>query len=217
MSDERAFFRAISSKPLDRTVRLVYADWLEERNDPRAEFVRVQVQLSELPPDDPSRPAVEAREQKLRAACPAYWLARLDPPVWCLAGNIVVEHAAGPGGREARRGTRLLRAGAKLYLADNRHTSAVFESGSRRYESLRVVAQHRQSRNWILCWVRAQHTTSWRVQLVHQPGVIVRLREVGWVGFSLKPGSFACPEGRQDESTILTFLETAFAARYPRM
>jgi uncharacterized protein (TIGR02996 family) len=41
MADERQFLNAIESQPEDGTVRLAYADWLQERGDPRSEVVRV--------------------------------------------------------------------------------------------------------------------------------------------------------------------------------
>jgi uncharacterized protein (TIGR02996 family) len=40
MNDEAAFLKAIKKKPKERTIRLVFADWLEERGDPRAAWVR---------------------------------------------------------------------------------------------------------------------------------------------------------------------------------
>lgn len=43
--DDIAFQRAILANPTDMTLKLVYADWLQERDDPRAEFVRLQVEL----------------------------------------------------------------------------------------------------------------------------------------------------------------------------
>ncbi|MCI0705285.1 MAG: TIGR02996 domain-containing protein [Planctomycetia bacterium] len=43
--DDIAFQRAILANPGDTTLKLVYADWLQERDDPRAEYVRLQVQL----------------------------------------------------------------------------------------------------------------------------------------------------------------------------
>lgn len=45
---EDAFFRAMQEAPDDDDVRLVFADWLEERGDPRAEFLRVQLELEPL-------------------------------------------------------------------------------------------------------------------------------------------------------------------------
>lgn len=41
LADEAAFHAAIDAAPDDATLRLVFADWLEERGDPRAEGYRV--------------------------------------------------------------------------------------------------------------------------------------------------------------------------------
>jgi uncharacterized protein (TIGR02996 family) len=43
MTDDDAFVAAVVNAPDDATVRLVYADWLEERGDPRAELLRLAV------------------------------------------------------------------------------------------------------------------------------------------------------------------------------
>jgi len=40
------FMAAIIANPADDAPRLVYADWLEEHDDPRGEFIRVQVELA---------------------------------------------------------------------------------------------------------------------------------------------------------------------------
>lgn len=42
---EQAFLQRILASPLDRLSRLVYADWLDERGDERAEFLRLQCQV----------------------------------------------------------------------------------------------------------------------------------------------------------------------------
>ncbi len=47
MTDQDAFIRAIVEDPADITPRLIYADWLEERGHPRAEFIRVQCELDD--------------------------------------------------------------------------------------------------------------------------------------------------------------------------
>ncbi len=46
MVEEGDFIRAILAAPDDDTPRLVFADWLEERGDPRGEFIRVQCALA---------------------------------------------------------------------------------------------------------------------------------------------------------------------------
>ena len=42
MTHDEAFLQAIIDNPDDDAPRLIYADWLEERGDPRGEFIRVQ-------------------------------------------------------------------------------------------------------------------------------------------------------------------------------
>jgi len=42
------FVEAILAEPSDDAPRLIYADWLEERGNPRGEFIRVQVEMATL-------------------------------------------------------------------------------------------------------------------------------------------------------------------------
>ena len=54
MTDRDILYRAVLDSPEDDTLRLVYADALEEGGDPRrAAFVRAQVELSRVPTYDP--------------------------------------------------------------------------------------------------------------------------------------------------------------------
>jgi uncharacterized protein (TIGR02996 family) len=96
--DQNAFWRAICKTPGDDTVRLVYADWLDEngyaprararvdRSDPlalgraRAEFIRVQCELARLPIGAPRRADLEAREHLLLTEHRRTWIAEL--PEW---------------------------------------------------------------------------------------------------------------------------------------
>lgn len=55
VTDREALFRAILANPDDDTLRLIYADSLEEANDTqRAAFIRMQVELAHVPDYDPS-------------------------------------------------------------------------------------------------------------------------------------------------------------------
>jgi uncharacterized protein (TIGR02996 family) len=56
MSQEEHFLQAILAAPDDDTPRLVYADWLDERGDPRGEFIRLQCELAKLAVADGRRP-----------------------------------------------------------------------------------------------------------------------------------------------------------------
>ena len=72
MSDEAAFLKAIQDNPKDDTVRLVYADWLDEHGDPRAEFIRLRQELARI----------TARINELAGQCDPSWLAAVGgPPV----------------------------------------------------------------------------------------------------------------------------------------
>lgn len=61
-SDQRALLAAIVADPADDTLRLVYADCLDEHgNAARAEFIRVQVEAERHHPDSNTRGALEDR------------------------------------------------------------------------------------------------------------------------------------------------------------
>jgi uncharacterized protein (TIGR02996 family) len=49
MSGDTPFLEAIKAAPSDVASRLVYADWLEERGDPRGELIRVEEEMNSLP------------------------------------------------------------------------------------------------------------------------------------------------------------------------
>jgi uncharacterized protein (TIGR02996 family) len=68
MKDD-AFLSAIHADPDDESLRLIYADWLDEHGDDlgraRAELIRAQCELERLPPDDERRPGLEKRVRRL--------------------------------------------------------------------------------------------------------------------------------------------------------
>jgi uncharacterized protein (TIGR02996 family) len=108
--DQKTFWRAICKSPDDDTVRLVYADWLEEhgytpragarvdRSDPlalgraRAEFIRVQCALARLPIGDPRHTDLEVREHLLLREHRETWLEEL--PEWLRRSISVVNPVA---------------------------------------------------------------------------------------------------------------------------
>jgi uncharacterized protein (TIGR02996 family) len=62
----RALFRAVCEQPWDDTVRLVYADWLEEHGQPeRAEFIRIQCELIRFQCEHPEWDVSDPRCQEL--------------------------------------------------------------------------------------------------------------------------------------------------------
>jgi uncharacterized protein (TIGR02996 family) len=78
MTDRTALLAAMAADPFDDTVRLAYADYLEETGEPdRAEFIRVQVELARMNPNDPARrPLVVRHLEFLRDLVPV-WRAEL--------------------------------------------------------------------------------------------------------------------------------------------
>src|SRR5262245_39833845 len=50
--DHADFIEAILAAPEDNAPRLVYADWLLERDDPRGEFIRLQCELQTIADGD---------------------------------------------------------------------------------------------------------------------------------------------------------------------
>lgn len=77
--DERAFLRVILADPADSLPRLVYADWLEERDDPRGEFLRLATRYrDELRGYSRDRADILARLEELRPAMPAAWRTAFD-------------------------------------------------------------------------------------------------------------------------------------------
>lgn len=74
MDPERAFLQALITDPDDIGCRLVYADWLEERSDARAEYLRLDCQLRSCGDMDERRAPIEARLNELRFTLPQGWL-----------------------------------------------------------------------------------------------------------------------------------------------
>ena len=79
MSEAEAFERAILDNPDDVNTYAAYADWLQDRDDPRGTFIAVQLALedSSRPIDD--RRALQEQEARLLAEHEADWLGDLAP------------------------------------------------------------------------------------------------------------------------------------------
>jgi uncharacterized protein (TIGR02996 family) len=81
MSADEAFIQDILAHPDDLGLRLIYADWLDERNDPRGTFLRAEAECLALKEDDERRPAVHERLRALARQIDTHWRRRLDLPV----------------------------------------------------------------------------------------------------------------------------------------
>lgn len=77
MSDD-AFIRAILADPADDAARLIYADWLEERGNPRGEYLRLEVALAALGRAEPVRGQLQDRLREAAAGIDLSWLAAVS-------------------------------------------------------------------------------------------------------------------------------------------
>lgn len=117
MADLQSFLRAMVEAPEDDTPRLVYADWLEEFGDDadrdRAEFIRVQCELSGMRIDSPEHVSrsrsLRSRAFDLEQKYGKQWVAELKLPknrhtypwfrrgmvsrLWCTV-RYFIQHAA---------------------------------------------------------------------------------------------------------------------------
>lgn len=80
MNEEDALVAAIAAHPADDTVRLAYADWLDENHHPGGAYLRTELELARL--GRRSKKASELRSQllNLRRDIDPVWLARFDQP-----------------------------------------------------------------------------------------------------------------------------------------
>lgn len=78
MANQDAFLADILANPLDDGLRLIYADWLDERNDPRGEFIRLQIEWTNLDADSPKCKDVQERMRELFHANVREWTKGLE-------------------------------------------------------------------------------------------------------------------------------------------
>jgi uncharacterized protein (TIGR02996 family) len=78
MSTEDGFIRALREDPQDDETRLIFADWLDERDDPRGEFFRLQTELADWVPDLERRQSLHQRCAELLARHGRDWLGQLS-------------------------------------------------------------------------------------------------------------------------------------------
>jgi uncharacterized protein (TIGR02996 family) len=73
-----AFLAALAANFDDETTRLVYADWLDERGDPRGPFLRAEVEWARLHLDDEAFPPALARLSIAQRGIDAEWVERVS-------------------------------------------------------------------------------------------------------------------------------------------
>jgi uncharacterized protein (TIGR02996 family) len=118
MDHAEAFYQDILEHPDDRAPRLIYADWLEERGDPRGEFIRLHCAATDLAPGDPAREPLAKRLRELLSLHEVTWTDELVGPLRELLGTDDFEYDLRSGFVEA------LTLPARLFLT---HAEALFD------------------------------------------------------------------------------------------
>lgn len=108
MTHEDAFLQAIVEEPDDDAMRLIFADWLDEHDSPRGEFIRAQCEILQLPPQHPRRRQLHTRAVQLFRQHAQEWVGPLRPFLLrCLFRRGFVESATVRGRVFIRQPQRL--------------------------------------------------------------------------------------------------------------
>ncbi len=94
------FLTAVAANPADRTLRLVYADWLDEQSQPHGELIRVEEEMRELPVFSDRFWELKPRRNVLRAQVGAEWCGQMRYGTEC---EPVFRHGIPDGWRERWR------------------------------------------------------------------------------------------------------------------
>jgi len=78
MDRDEGFIQALLANPDDDSLRLVYADWLDDHGDPSGEFLRVVCALRNLTKDDKRWGPLWQRKHELRKMVRTAGVARVD-------------------------------------------------------------------------------------------------------------------------------------------
>ena len=96
MTGDEAFIRAIVDHPGDDTPRLVYADWLNDRDDPRGAYLRAEAEWAR-PWREGQRPKDSPKLRDLAAGLDPVWVARVSrPPLGVCCDHVRFEESGPP-------------------------------------------------------------------------------------------------------------------------
>lgn len=80
INEEAGFLDALGEDPNDKAARMAYADWLQERNDPRGELLSLECEQEEL---QKRLCFLQARLRELRQSIDPDWIHQLGG-LWCV-------------------------------------------------------------------------------------------------------------------------------------
>ena len=88
MTEDEAFIRAVVDCPGDDAARLAYADWLDERDDPRGAYLRAEFEWVK-PWREGKQPGESEELRNLAAGLDPVWVARVSrPPAGVCCGHV---------------------------------------------------------------------------------------------------------------------------------
>jgi uncharacterized protein (TIGR02996 family) len=76
--EDEAFIKTIRRAKEDRTVRFIYADWLEERDDERGELIRIEEEVQSLTIVSDRYWELKPRRRELLGVAPKPWLKKME-------------------------------------------------------------------------------------------------------------------------------------------
>jgi uncharacterized protein (TIGR02996 family) len=101
VNEDEAFIRAIVDNPGDDVARLVYADWLDERDDPRGTYLRAEFEWAK-PWRNGERPSDSPELRERAVGLDPVWVARISrPPVGICCEHMGFEKRRPPITRES--------------------------------------------------------------------------------------------------------------------
>src|SRR6186997_3194682 len=92
MTDDEAFVRRIVASPGDDLPRLVYADWLDERDDAGGAYLRAEAEWARA-----REPAGRKTLRRLATGLRPVWVARVSrPPIGVCCDHVRFENGGPP-------------------------------------------------------------------------------------------------------------------------
>jgi uncharacterized protein (TIGR02996 family) len=213
MPDEQAFLQILCENSLDDATRLVYADWLEERGDPRAHYLRREMLLAESQESEEGHAALEEEVRRSRSELDPDWielagkkfdlvLVSYPPPLKTAVINGICE-LTGCGWQEGRARSEALPAviaqGVSLVRAEEGRATLQAagilypqqdEGFSRPRSLIRVASSHGFPRpaSPVISWVFQLVLVSWTPR--HNEGMVRVLQQI--TGLSLPEAVQRC-------------------------
>jgi uncharacterized protein (TIGR02996 family) len=169
MGDEGAFLRSVRDDPDDQATRLVFADWLEERGDARAEFVRLDTALRKMTGGESEFQKREDRWRELRNTLPREWLAAF--------GHLFTTEELNAAEGAWHQGIPFPEGGELLeFFPEDTHSTS-------HEVSMRIVRGKAASvRDGLEFWLRTLHGEMWGPRVIPDSGwpVCIALTEPSW-------------------------------------